>query len=77
MEVLAYSISILIADPNIMQVLERRTESEFYFIKEAHRILKNDYVPMVDDILHIYEPTHGTHEIEVKVTKEHLSAGKN
>ena len=60
-----------------MQVLERRIESEFYFIKEAHRILKNDYVPMVDDILHIYEPTHGTHEIEVKVTKENLSAGKN
>ena len=60
-----------------MQVLERRIESEFYFIKEAHRILKNDYVPMVDDILHIYEPTYGTHEIVVKVTKEHLSAGKN
>ena len=74
---MSYSINILIADPNIKQVLDRRNESEFYFVKEANRILKNDYVPMVDDILHIYEPTHGTHEIEVKVTKEHLSAGKN
>ena len=74
-EVLAYSIDILVNDPNIKHVLERRYESDFYFVKEAERILRNNYVPSIDDILCIYEPTHGTHEIVVKVTKDHLSTG--
>ena len=74
-EVLAYSIDILVNDPNIKHVLERRYESDFYFVKEAKRILRDNYVPSMDDILYIYEPTHGTHEIVVKVTKDHLSTG--
>ena len=65
----------MINDPKIKQVLEKQNKPQYYFVKEAKRITKLDYVPICEDLLHIYIPTHGTHEIEVKVTKDLLIAG--
>ena len=72
---MAYSINTLINDPKIKQVLEKQNKPQYYFVKEAKRITKLDYVPTCEDLLHIYIPTHGTHEIEVKVRKDILITG--